>query len=149
VVQSKATTVKEYLEWLPDDRRKTIAKVRGVIRKHLPKGYEEKIAYGVISYQIPLARLPDTYNGQPLCYVALAAQKNHNSLYLMGAYGNAGQREQLHDAFRKIGKKLDMGKSCVRFKSADDLPLPEIGKLIAAVPAKKYIEIYRASRKEK
>jgi uncharacterized protein YdhG (YjbR/CyaY superfamily) len=149
MVDKRAATVKEYLAWLPEDRRKVISKVRSVIRKHLPKGYEEKVTYGVISYQVPLKTLPDTYNGQPLCYAALAAQKNHNALYLMAAYGDAKQRAELEQAFKTAGKKLDMGKACVRFKSADDLPLPAIGKLIAAVPPAKYIATYEASRKRK
>lgn len=146
MARTKATTVKDYLAALPDDRRKVLAKVRSVIRKHLPKGYEEKLTYGIISYQVPLKTLPDTYNGQPLCYAALAAQKHHNALYLMCAYGSEKQRSALEDAFTKAGKKLDMGKSCVRFHDADDLPLPAIGKLIASVPPAKYIEKYRASR---
>ena len=149
MVDKRAATVKEYLAWLPEDRRKVISKVRSVIRKHLPKGYEEKVTYGIISYQVPLKALPDTYNGQPLCYAALAAQKHHNALYLMGAYGDAKQRAELEQAFKTAGKKLDMGKACVRFKSADDLPLPAIGKLIAAVPPAKYIATYEASRKRK
>jgi hypothetical protein len=149
MVASKATTVKEYLAWLPEDRRKVISKVRRVIRKHLPKGYEEKLTYGLISYQVPLKTLPDTYNGQPLCYAGLAAQKKHNALYLMSAYGDAKQRAALERAFKAAGKKLDMGKSCVRFKTAEDLPLPAIGKLIAAVPPAKYIATYEASRKRR
>jgi uncharacterized protein DUF1801 len=149
MVANKATTVKEYLQWLPEERRKVISKVRRVIRKHLPKGYEEKVTYGIISYQVPLKTLPDTYNGQPLCYAALAAQKNHNALYLMCAYGDAKQRAALEQAFKTAGKKLDMGKACVRFKNAEDLPLPAIGKLIAAVPPAKYIATYEASRKRK
>jgi hypothetical protein len=149
MVASKATTVEEYLAWLPEDRRKVISKVRSVIRKHLPKGYEEKVTYGIISYQVPLKTLPDTYNGQPLCYAALAAQKNHNALYLMCAYGDAKQRAKLEQAFKTAGKKLDMGKACVRFKSAEDLPLPAIGKLIAAVPPAKYMATYEAARKRK
>jgi uncharacterized protein DUF1801 len=149
MVPSKATTVKEYLAWLPEERRKVISKVRSVIRKHLPKGYEEKVTYGIISYQVPLKTLPDTYNGQPLCYAALAAQKNHNSLYLMCAYGDAKQRADLEQAFKTAGKRLDMGKACVRFKNAEDLPLPAIGKLIAAVPPAKYIATYEASKKRK
>jgi hypothetical protein len=144
-----ATTVKEYLDSLPADRRKAIAKVRGVIRKHLPKGYEERMNYGLISYQVPLKTLADTYNGQPLCYAGLGAQKNHNALYLMCAYGDAKQRKELEAAFKKAGKKLDMGKSCMRFKEAEDLPLPAIGKLIASVPTDKYIDSYRASRARK
>jgi hypothetical protein len=147
-MQNRATTVKEYLDWLPEDRRKALTKVRSVIRKHLPKGYEEGINYGMISYHVPLKALPDTYNGQPLCYAGLAAQKNFNTLYLMIPYGDPKQRAKLEEAFKKAGKKLDMGKSCVHFKDADDLPLPAIGKLIAAVPPAKYIKAYEASRKK-
>ena len=143
----KAKTVNEYLAALPDDRRKEIQAVRTVVRKHLPKGYAEALGWTGISYEIPLADFPDTYNGHPLCYVALAAQKNYNALYLMVPYGDPKQRKALEDAFAKAGKRLDMGKSCVRFKKASDLPLPAIGKLIAAVPPSRFIEAYRASRK--
>jgi hypothetical protein len=149
MIQSKATTIQEYLEWLPDDRRKEIAKVRSVIRKHLPKGYEEAITYGMIAYQIPRKTLPDTYNGQPLCYAGLAAHKNFNTLYLMGAYGSERLRADLQKAFAKAGLKLDMGKSCVHFKTADDLPLPAIGKVIAAVSPAKYMRVYEQSRARK
>ena len=148
-MKSKAATVTEYLASLPDDRRKTISKVRSMIKKHLPKGYKESMNWGVIAYEIPLKVFPDTYNGQPLVYAALAAQKNHNALYLTIPYGDPKQRQELEDAFAKAGKKLDMGKSCVRFKDAADLPLPAIGKLIAAVPPAKYIEVYKASRRAK
>ena len=147
--RTKAATVEEYLEALPDERRKTLSKVRGVIKKHLPKGYQETVNWGAITYEIPLKQFPNTYNGQPLCYAALAAQKNHNALYLMCAYGDPKQRRQLEDAFAKAGKKLDMGKACVRFKDTDDLPLPAIGKLIASVPPAKYIQAYESSRKKK
>jgi uncharacterized protein YdhG (YjbR/CyaY superfamily) len=149
MAQSKATSVSEYLDELPDDRREAITTVRQMIRNHLPKGYEETINYGMISYHVPLVRYPNTYNGQPLSYVALAAQKNFNSLYFLGAYGSSAQRKQLEDAFKKAGKKLDMGKSCIRFRSADDLPLTEIGKLIASLPPDKWIAIYEQSRKKK
>lgn len=148
MAKGNATTVKEYLDWLPEDRRKALAKVRSVIRKHLPKGYEEGINYGMISYHVPLKTLPDTYNSQPLCYAGLSAHKNFNSLHLMVPYGDPKQRAALEEAFKKAGKKLDMGKSCVHFKDADDLPLPAIGKLIAAVPPEKYIKAYQASRKK-
>ncbi len=105
--------------------------------------------FGMIAYQVPLATLPDTYNGQPLCYAALAVQKNFNTLYLMVPYGHKEQRAELEAAFKDAGKKLDMGKSCVHFKSADDLPLPAIGKLIAAVSVDKYVKAYQESRKKK
>ena len=149
MVQSSATTVKEYLDGLPADRRKEIAKVRSVVRKNLPKGYREMMAWGSICYAIPLERYPDTYNKQPLGYAALAAQKNFNTLYLMGAYGDPKQRERLEEAFRKSGKKMDMGKSCLHFRSADDLPLDEIGKIIASTPPEKMIAQYEAARPKK
>jgi hypothetical protein len=142
VSTSKVTTVAQYIASLPDDRRKTIAAVRGVIRKHLPKGYKESMGWGVICYSVPLSVLPDTYNGQPLCYVALAAQKTSCSLYLMTAYGDSAKAKALRAGFAKAGKTLDMGKSCVRFKTIDDLPLDVIGAHIASTPMKDYVAFY-------
>jgi hypothetical protein len=146
MVQSKVTTVKEYLDDLPADRRKEIAKVRSVVRKNLPKGYRETMGWGVICYEIPLERYPDTYNKKPLGYAGLAAQKNFNTLYLMGAYGDPKQRKRLEDAFRKSGKTMDMGKSCLHFRKADDLPLDAIGEIIASTPPERMIEMYEAAR---
>ena len=143
MVMSKATTVAEYLAELPADRRKTISAVRAVVRKHLPKGYKETIGYGMICYNVPLSTCPDTYNGQPLCYAALAAQKNYCALYLMNVYGDTLMAKSFRDGFKKAGKKLDMGKACVRFKTADDLPLDVIGQTIAATPVKAFIGQYR------
>lgn len=149
MVQSKATTVKQYLDELPPERRREIAKVRSVVRKNLPKGYRETMNGGMISYGLSLERYPDTYNKQPLCYAALAAQKNFNTLYLMGAYGDPKQRKRLEDAFRKSGKKMDMGKSCLHFRTADNLPLEAIGEIIASTPPEKMIEMYEAARPKK
>ncbi|HYO47843.1 MAG TPA: DUF1801 domain-containing protein [Gemmatimonadota bacterium] len=149
MVQSKATTVKQYLDELPAERRREIAKVRSVVRKNLPKGYREGMTWGMISYEIPLKRYPDTYNKQPLCTAGLAAQKNFNTLYLTGSYGDPKQRKRLEDAFRKSGKKMDMGKSCLHFRSADDLPLDAIGEIIASTPPEKMIEMYEAARPKK
>jgi hypothetical protein len=146
MAQSRAKTVADYLQELPPDRRAEISKVRAVVRKNLPDGYREEMLFGMISYGVPLARMPDTYNGQPLCYVALAAQKNFNTLYLMSVYANAETRRAFEAGFSKAGKKLDMGKSCVHFQSADDLPLDHIGATIAAIPMEKWIEIYAQSR---
>jgi hypothetical protein len=145
----KPATVAEYLEGLPEERRKTVSAVRKVILKNLPKGYRESLGYGALTYAIPLETFPDTYNKQPLAIACLAAQKHYNSLYLMGAYGDPKQRKALEDGFRKAGKKLDMGKSCVRFKTVDDLPMDVIAKAIAAIPADKYIKFYEASRSGK
>ena len=141
-------TPAQYIASLPADRVKTIATVRALVNKHIPPGYEESIVWGTIGWSIPLSRYPDTYNKQPICYVALASQKNYCSLHLMGAYtfGNASQLEQLKAAFKVAGKKLDMGKSCVHFETPDDLPLEAIGKLISAISSEKWIEIYEQSR---
>ena len=144
-----AKTPDEYLDSLPRERRDAVAAVRAVVRKHLPKGYSEFVSGGMLSYGIPLSRFPNTYNGQPLCYVALAAQKNYCSLYLMTVYGDERHEARLRDGFKAAGKKLDMGKSCIRFKSADDLPLDVVGDLIASVSAEKWIEIYEKSRKRR
>jgi hypothetical protein len=149
MVQSKATTVEEYLAELPEDRRKTLSEVRKVIKKHLPNGYQETMGSGMITYCVPLEKYPNTYNKQPLCYVGLAAQKNHNALYLMGAYATDAQRKTLEDAFQKAGKKLDMGKSCLRFDDVDDLPLDVIGNVVASIPPDVWVEIYETSRPKK
>jgi hypothetical protein len=139
-------TIAEYLAGLPTDRRATIERVRHVIRRSLPKGYKEMMNWGAINYAVPLERLANTYNGQPLCYVALAAQKQYNSLYLMTAYGDPATAAKLRSAFKAAGKKLDMGKSCIRFKSADDLPLDSIAEIIASMPIDRYIAMYEKSR---
>jgi len=146
MVSSNATTPRDYLAALPEDRRRSISAVRAVIRKNLPKGYRESMGFGMICYGIPLEDYPDTYNGQPLCYAALAAQKNYCALYLMGAYGDAGETARLASEFKKAGKKLDMGKSCVRFKTPDDLPLDAIGRVIAGTAPKAFIARYEAAR---
>ena len=141
------TTVSEYLGALPAERRSAIAAVRKVIRKHLPAGYRETLSWGSIAYEIPLKRYPDTYNGKPLAYVCLAAQKNYCALYLMGVYQVPALAAELKAAFAAAGKKADMGKSCIRFRTADDLPLKTIGKLIEGTSVEKFIEQYEAGRK--
>jgi len=145
---NKAKTVSEYLKQLPPDRRKTLSTVRKIVLENLPKGYTEEIGWGAITYAIPLRDYPDTYNGQPLCVAALSAGKNYCSIYLMAAYGDSKTRTWLEDEFKKSGKKLDMGKACVRFKTPDDLPLDAIAKVIAKVLPGQYIQTYEASRKK-
>jgi hypothetical protein len=142
----KPTTVAEYLANLPADRHADVSRVRELVNRHMPAGYEEGLDWGAITWSIPLTRLPDTYNGRPLCYVALGTHKSFNTLYLMGVYGDPKRRKQLEDAFKKAGKKMDMGKSCLHFHSADDLPLDAIGTLIAGIPSEKWVAIYQASR---
>jgi uncharacterized protein YdhG (YjbR/CyaY superfamily) len=144
--QGKATTVSEYLNALPEDRRKVVSKLRSFVKKHLPKGYKEQIGWGVITYAVPLKTLPDTYNGEPLCYTAIAAQKNYYSLYLMGVYGDPKKSKRLADAYKQRGQKLDMGKSCLRFTSLDEVPLDVVGDIIASTPMDRYVEIYKSSR---
>ena len=137
-------TVSEYLRTLPADRRAVLSKVRALIRRNLPKGYQEAISSGMLVYQIPLKRFPDTYNGHPLWYVALAGQKNYYALHLMSAYG---QQQRLRQEFERAGKKLDMGKACIRFRHIDDLPLDVVGRIIGATTPEQFIEQYQASRK--
>lgn len=138
-MQSDATTVTAYLAGLPDDRRAALEAIRQTILANLPDGYEETMNWGMIVYQVPLARYPDTYNGQPLAYAGLAAQKNHMAIYLIGIYADDAAREQFEAAYRATGKRFDMGKSCVRFKKLDDLPLALIGESIAAFSVEAFI----------
>jgi hypothetical protein len=145
MVKSRATTVEEYLESLPEDRRAVVAAVRKVILKNLPKGYQESMNWGVVSYEVPLSRYPTTYNKQPLMYAGLAAQKNYFAVYVMAAC-SPELEAWFRAEFKKAGKKLDMGKCCVRFRKLDDLPLDVIGQLIARVPPEKYIAYYEATR---
>ena len=145
---SRATTVENYLEELPAERRAVISAVRDAIRKKLPKGYREAMNWGMISYEIPLEVYADTYNGQPLLYAALAAQKNNYAVYLTSLYQDPADEKRFRDEFAKAGKKLDMGKSCVRFKRLEDLPLDVIGRAIAATPPEKFIARYESSRKK-
>lgn len=146
-MQSRAQTVDEYLASLPEDRRNALATVRGVILRNLPEGYEEGMQYGMIGYYVPLSRYPVTYNGQPLGYVALASQKNYMSVYLMGIYGNEEAERWFREEYLKSGKKLDMGKSCVRFRRLEDLPLDLIGKVISLESVDAFIQRYGESRK--
>lgn len=144
MASSSASTVAGYLKELPADRRAVISKVRSVIRKHLPKGYKEGMMFGMIGYFVPLSVLPDTYNKQPLIYAGLAAQKNNYALYLMAVYGDPAMEKWWKAAYKASGKRLDMGKSCVRFKSLDQLPLDVVGECIARVPLATYLARYAA-----
>ena len=141
MASSKATSVSEYLDELPEDRRKSISRVRSVVRKNLPKGYAEGMYWGMITWHIPLKDYPDTYNGQPLCIAGLASQKNICTLYLMAPYAVPSQLAALEKGFRKAGKKLNMGKSCVHFTKPDDLALDAIAEAIAGTPPQKLIEL--------
>jgi Domain of unknown function (DU1801) len=139
-------TPAQYIESLPADRAKTIATVRAFVNKHIPRGYDECIVWGTISWAIPMSRYPNTHNQQPIIYVALSSQKNYCVLYLMATQWGPSQLAELKSAFTAAGKKLSMGKCCVNFNSPDDLPLEAIGKLISQISSEKWIEMYEESR---
>ena len=138
-MQSRAMSVADYIAELPADRQQAIKHLRTLFRKHVPNGYVEMISFGHIAWCVPLKVYPDTYNGEPLMYAAIASQKNHMAVYLMCTYRDASHLKQLVAGFKAAGKKLDMGKSCVRFKKLEDLALEPITKVLAAVPMKDYI----------
>lgn len=149
MASSKAKTVDEYLAELPEDRRAVVLAARDLVNRHVPAGYVETMSWGMVCWEIPLSRYPTTYNKQPLAYVALAAQKQYYALYLTTCYADSAQDVVLRNAYADAGRKLDMGKSCLRFKSLDDL-LPEvIGAVIASTPVDVHIAHYEASRARK
>jgi uncharacterized protein YdhG (YjbR/CyaY superfamily) len=145
-MQSDAKTVQEYLENLPPERREALESVRQTILEHLPAGYEEVINWGMITYQVPLETYPDTYNGKPLMYAALANQKNHMAVYLTGVYMDQDRRDTFLDAYQETGKRIDMGKSCVRFRELENLPLELIGNSIASYPVDVFVEEVKEAR---
>lgn len=147
MASSKAATVAEYLEELPEERHAVVSAVREVILRHLPAGYREGMNWGMICYEVPLEEYPETYNGQPLTYLALAAQKQYFALYLTCAYVDPEQQAWLAAEFVRAGKRLDMGKSCLRFRRLDDLPLEAIGQVIAQTPPAAFIARYEAGRR--
>ncbi|MBC7782799.1 MAG: DUF1801 domain-containing protein [Burkholderiales bacterium] len=147
---SKAKTVKDYLAELPADRRAAIEAVRKVIRQNLDKGFEEGMLYGGICYYVPHSIYPAGYHCDPklpLTYAGLASQKHYMTIGLMCVYGDGDMQTWLREAWAKTGKKLDMGKSCIRFKKLEDLPLELIGQAIARVSVKQYISYYEATFK--
>ena len=144
--QPAAATVEEYLDRLPPDRREVVGAVRDVVAAAMPEGYSEGVAFGMITWSIPLARYPHTYNGQPLGYVALAAQKRHYALYLMGLYADSDEAAQFRSRWEAGGRRLDMGKSCLRFRGLDDLDLDLVGEVVAGTSVPAYLERYERVR---
>jgi hypothetical protein len=138
-MRSSASTVAQYLSELPAERREAIETVRGVILDNLSPGYEEVMNWGMITYQVPFEICPDTYNGKPLMYAALASQKNHMAVYLMGIYLDEEAQRRFEEAYRRTGKRYDGGKSCVRFRKLDDLPLDLIGESVASVSVEEFV----------
>ena len=144
----KPTTVAQYLKALPKDRRDALKAVRRVILDNLDSGYAEGIQYGMIGYFVPHSVYPAGYHcdpTQPLPYVGLASQKNHMAIYLFCIYSSEGEQERFRKAWAKTGRKLDMGKSCVRFKKIEDVALDVIGKTVKRTPAKKFIAAYESA----
>ena len=144
-MQSQATTVEQYLAELPEDRRIAISAVRQVILKSIDKDYEEGMQYGMIGYYVPHRLYPAGYHcdpKQPLPFAGLASQKNYMSLYMMTVYGEGAEETRFRDAWAKTGKKLDMGKCCIRFRKLTDLALDVIAETLRGVSAKKFIEFY-------
>ncbi len=146
-MQSKAATPAAYIAEMPPERRAAIKAVRKTIRANIPKGFQEMMDFGMIVWAIPLKRYPDTYNGHPLGIVALANQKNYIALYVFGSYASAKERTAFEKAWKATGKKLDMGKSCIRFKKLDDVPLEVVADAVARVSVDDYIKLYEASRR--
>jgi hypothetical protein len=151
LMQSKASTVADYLAALPADRRLIIERLREVILSHLDKSFAEAMSYGMIGYGVPHSVYPAGYHcdaKQPVPYAAIASQKQGISLYLIGLCTGAeaeADAQWFREAWLKTGKKLDMGKSCVRFKSLDQVPLEVVGQAIARIPCALFLARYRAS----
>ena len=148
-MQSNATTVEEYLASLPEDRRAAVSAVRDVSAAPRPAGAGEQRAGGMISWVVPLSIEPDTYNGKPLCYASLASQKNHLAVYLMGLYTDGPELEWFRQQYAERGMKLDMGKSCVRFKGLEEVPLDVLGEVIAMIPVDEFVARARTSRRKR
>jgi hypothetical protein len=147
---SRPTTVAAYLASLPPEKRTVIEEARAFVHQHIPKGYVEFMNWGVINWGIPLEEFPNTHNGQPLSYVGLGAKKSYNSLYLMGTFDSSTgeytspfSEKLLVDAFKKAGKRLDMGKCCLHFRELDDLELTSVAQVIAMSTPKDYIAYYK------
>jgi hypothetical protein len=132
---------------LPEERKAAISAVRSVILANLPPGYEETVQHGMLSYVIPLATYPVTYNKLPLLFAGLASQKNYMTVHLMNIYGNPADEEWFVQRYTATGKKLNMGKSCVLFKTIDDLLIDLIGEAVARTPVESCIQLYESARK--
>ena len=145
-MRSNAVTVADYLRDLPPERARVVRAVRKKLRMYLDAGFQERMNWGMITYEVPLARYPTTYNQQPLAFVALASQKNHCSLYLMCMYQHSPVHDAVKQAFADAGLKLNMGKSCIRFREVEDLPLEAIGQILSRITPDDFIAVYETAR---
>lgn len=138
-----------FLRSLPPERAAQLTKVRDVVLKHLPAGYEEVVLKGMIVFQVPAARYSSTYNGRPLWLAALAAPKSYLTLHLLPIYGSPELLKRLEDGFRAARKPLRMGKGCINFERADDLALDTIGEIVAAMPVDRWVAIAERARRRR
>jgi uncharacterized protein YdhG (YjbR/CyaY superfamily) len=150
-MQSKAATVEQYIDELPEERKKAITELRKVVKKNLPKGFMECMGYGMIGYVIPHSLYPPGYHcnpNAPLPFMNIASQKNYIAVHHMGLYANPTLLKWFTDEYAKAGVgKLDMGKGCIRFKKQENIPLKLIGELTAKVSVEKWIEYYEKALK--
>jgi hypothetical protein len=146
MVSSKAPTPQAYLDELPKDRSALVSRLRDLVNANLPDGYVERMSWGMISWEVPGELYPDTYNGQPLVYAGLAAQKNYTALYLNCVYASEKRTERLKAQWAAAGRKLDMGKSCLRFKRAEDVAEGVLAETIRSIPVERFIAEYEAGR---
>ncbi|HET7551888.1 MAG TPA: DUF1801 domain-containing protein [Gemmatimonadaceae bacterium] len=146
MIKRPALTVSQWLASVPAERKDAINAVRDAVNEHLPQGYEETVDWGMLAWVVPLATLPNTHNGHPLLLAALGAHTKLMTIYLMSVYGDPRIRKEFETAYKKTGKKLSMGGSCVHFKRLDDLPLDVVGNTIARVTVDEYVERYQRSR---
>lgn len=140
------TSIEQYLDGLDAERRELVEKVRRLINENIPAGYSEGIGFGMISWTVPLETYPDTYNKQPLMYAGLASQKNYVSLYLMCTYSSEPRRQHFEDAVRASGMRVNLGKSCVRFKRLEDLPIEAVAETIASTSVEAFIADYESAK---
>ena len=146
MVSSKAPTPEAYLDELPPERAALVARLRDLVNANLPDGYVERMNWGMISWEVPSERYPDTYNGQPLVYAGLAAQKNYTALYLNCVYASDARAERLRSDWAATGRKLDMGKSCLRFKRPEDVAEDVLAQTLRSIPVDRFIAEYEAGR---
>ena len=141
-----ALTVAQWLATVPAERKDAINAVRAAVNKRLPQGYEETVDWGMLAWVVPLSTLPNTHNGRPLMLAALGAHTKVMTLYLMSVYGDPKLRKAFETAYKRTGKKLDMGGSCLHFKKLDDLALDVVVDTIALLRVEQYVERYQNAR---
>ncbi|WP_299164618.1 DUF1801 domain-containing protein [uncultured Eudoraea sp.] len=151
-MQSNAKTPEEYISELPEDRKQAIMKLRDALLKNLPKGFEEVMSYGMIGYVVPHSIYPSGYHTNPelpLPFINIASQKNFIALYHMGIYSDKSLLTWFVSEYPKhVKTKLDMGKSCIRFKNIEHIPYSLIGELAAKMTAEQWIKIYEQAKKK-